>query len=46
MSLTILDSTEVSSFNGLRTVNRADAVANCLRQFNVDAGETGMFLRQ
>ena len=41
-----LSQSEVGSLQGMRLVNRNDAVANCLRQFNVDAGETAMFTRQ
>jgi hypothetical protein len=41
-----LTASEVATFAGMKLVSREDAVRNVLRSFNLDAGETGMFLRQ
>lgn len=46
MSIELLTPQQVSQFVGMKTVKRADAVRNCLRQFNIDDTDTAFFTRQ
>lgn len=44
--VSLLNKPELMTYAGMKLVSREDAVKNLLRNVNVDAGETGMFLRQ